>query len=178
MIRKNLSLDVIDIHSPCSASWDAMRGDDRSRFCGECKLHVYNLSDMTREAAEALVNEREGRLCVRFYRRADGTVLTRDCSRVRAAMRRTKQLATAMLGAAMCAMLAPFGLAQSQQATMGRIAQPPTTWPAALQGEISATMGGMSAPPSTQPTTQPCTQPSTQPSGGTTMGALPAPRDR
>jgi hypothetical protein len=29
--------------------------------------------------AERLVVEKEGRLCVRFHRRADGTVLTRDC---------------------------------------------------------------------------------------------------
>jgi hypothetical protein len=34
---------------------------------------------MTRAEAEALVAEKEGRLCVRFYRRPDGTMLTRNC---------------------------------------------------------------------------------------------------
>jgi hypothetical protein len=34
---------------------------------------------MTEEEALKLVEEREGRLCVRFYQREDGTVITRDC---------------------------------------------------------------------------------------------------
>ena len=56
-----------------------MEGDDRVRFCDECGLNVYNLSAMTEDAALKLVEEREGRLCVRFYQREDGTVLTSDC---------------------------------------------------------------------------------------------------
>jgi hypothetical protein len=35
---------------------------------------------MTREEAEALILEKEGRLCVRYYRRADGTILFGDCT--------------------------------------------------------------------------------------------------
>jgi hypothetical protein len=56
-----------------------MSGDERVRFCGECRKNVYNLSEMSREQAEQLVREKEGDLCVRFYRRKDGTVLTSDC---------------------------------------------------------------------------------------------------
>jgi hypothetical protein len=67
------------IASPCPASWEDMEGDDRIRFCDECELNVYNLSDMAEDAALKLVEEREGRLCVRFYQREDGTVLTSDC---------------------------------------------------------------------------------------------------
>src|SRR5436853_394632 len=72
-------LDRVRIASPCTASWAAMKGDDRDRYCDQCSLHVYNLSEMTRAEAEALVRQREGRMCVRLYRRRDGTVLTRDC---------------------------------------------------------------------------------------------------
>jgi hypothetical protein len=72
-------LENIRIASPCTASWDAMIGDDKSRFCGQCKLNVYNLSAMSRQAAGELVRKRDGRLCVRFYRRDDGTMLTQDC---------------------------------------------------------------------------------------------------
>jgi hypothetical protein len=57
-----------------------MSGDDQSRFCGRCAQFVYNLSEMTREEAEALIMETEGKMCVRFYRRADGTMLTKDCA--------------------------------------------------------------------------------------------------
>ena len=56
-----------------------MDGDARVRFCGECEQHVYNLSTMTETEARRLVAEREGSVCVRFYRREDGTVLTSDC---------------------------------------------------------------------------------------------------
>ncbi|HEX8398074.1 MAG TPA: hypothetical protein VF644_11655 [Pyrinomonadaceae bacterium] len=69
----------VRVASPCPANWDEMVGDDRKRFCGQCKLNVYNLSGMGRDEAENLLLNAEGRLCVRFYRRADGTVLTQDC---------------------------------------------------------------------------------------------------
>ena len=72
-------LDLIQIASPCSVSWEAMKGDGRVRFCSECRLNVYNLSEMGREEAEEFVGRREGRTCVRFFRREDGTVLTKDC---------------------------------------------------------------------------------------------------
>jgi len=72
-------LDSIQLATPCSADWSAMPGDSRTRFCASCAKNVYNLSDMTRAQAQALVNEKEGRMCAVFFRRADGTVLTDDC---------------------------------------------------------------------------------------------------
>ena len=72
-------LQQISIASPCPASWDDMEGDERVRFCGECKLNVYDLSAMTAGEAARLLLNTDGRLCARFYRRRDGTILTRDC---------------------------------------------------------------------------------------------------
>ena len=72
-------LESIRIASPCSADWNGMYGDERKRFCGECKLNVYDLSGMTRDEAETFLINAEGRVCVRLFRRADGTVLTKDC---------------------------------------------------------------------------------------------------
>lgn len=72
-------LDNVKVASPCPANWDEMVGDARKRFCGQCSLNVYNLSGMTKMEAENLLANSEGRLCVRFYQRADGTVLTTDC---------------------------------------------------------------------------------------------------
>jgi hypothetical protein len=72
-------LNNLKIASPCPANWDKMYGNNKVRFCGECKLNVYNLSGMTKTEAETLLVETEGRLCVRYFRRADGTVLTQDC---------------------------------------------------------------------------------------------------
>ena len=67
------------VASPCPADWSAMQGDDRMRFCGQCEKNVYNISAMTHAEAEALIREKEGKLCVRFFQRTDGTVLTADC---------------------------------------------------------------------------------------------------
>lgn len=72
-------LNNIKIASPCSQDWNEMIGTQRSRFCGECKLNVYNLSGMSRNEAENLLLNSEGRLCVRFFKRADGIILTKDC---------------------------------------------------------------------------------------------------
>lgn len=72
-------LDKIKIASPCAADWKEMHGDARQRFCAECKLNVYNLSAMTRKEAESFLFGSEDRVCVRFYRRADGTILTQNC---------------------------------------------------------------------------------------------------
>lgn len=72
-------LNNVSVASPCSQDWNQMIGNERKRYCGDCKLNVYNLSGMTRAEAENLIVNTEGRLCVRFYRRADGSVLTKDC---------------------------------------------------------------------------------------------------
>jgi hypothetical protein len=79
MNRGIIPLDQIRVASPCRTSWDRMAGDGRVRYCGQCEKNVYNLSGMTRHEAEDLIARNEGRLCVRFFRRADGTVLTQDC---------------------------------------------------------------------------------------------------
>jgi hypothetical protein len=72
-------LDSIKVASPCSANWDEMVGNNRERFCGQCQLSVYNLSGMTKGEAENLIMNSEGRVCARFFRRADGTIITKDC---------------------------------------------------------------------------------------------------
>jgi hypothetical protein len=72
-------LNSLRVASPCDASWEEMEGDDLVRVCPLCQKNVYNLSGMNRREAAAFVREVEGRLCVRFYRRADGTLLIDDC---------------------------------------------------------------------------------------------------
>lgn len=97
MSKFDSPLNNIKIASPCSAEWEAMYGDNRKRFCGECSLNVYNLSGMTRDEAENLIQNAEGRLCVRFYQRVDGTVITEDCPVGWAKVKqRTKVIATAV----------------------------------------------------------------------------------
>src|SRR5689334_8290921 len=72
-------LDSIRIGSPCRERWDDMTGDAQVRLCAGCNRNVYNLSEMTRAEAEAVLAVRGVKPCVRFYRRADGTIMTADC---------------------------------------------------------------------------------------------------
>jgi len=51
-------------------------------------LNVYNFAEMTRDEVRDLLARTEGRVCARLYRRADGTVLTRDCPTGLRALRR------------------------------------------------------------------------------------------
>jgi len=95
-------LDQISIAAPCTGDWDSMPGSDRVRHCGQCNKNVYNLSEMTRRDAEALVREKEGQLCARFYRRADGTILTSNCP---AGLRAIGRSISRVAGAAMSAMM-------------------------------------------------------------------------
>jgi hypothetical protein len=98
-------LEGVRVAAPCPADWERMVGDERMRYCGQCSLHVYNLSGMTKSEAEGLVANAEGRLCVRYYRRADGSILTRNCP---VGLRAVKQRVSRIAGAALSAVLGFF----------------------------------------------------------------------
>ena len=83
-MSENISLPILDriqVASPCPARWEDMQGDDVTRFCSQCSLNVHNISAMTAPQAEAFLHQAlpRGRVCARFYRRPDGTILTQDC---------------------------------------------------------------------------------------------------
>jgi hypothetical protein len=112
----DLLLGKVNVASPCHASWDAMEGDDKSRFCGQCQKNVYNLSAMTKKEAADLVRNQEGRLCVRYFKRADGTMLTADCP-VGAGVKRRKAVRNLAVLAGTGAALAAYRVASAPQVT-------------------------------------------------------------
>jgi hypothetical protein len=128
-------LKNVQVASPCVADWDLMIGTDRIRFCGRCSLNVYNLSCMTRNDAESLILRNEGRLCVRFYRRPDGSIITQDCPVGLAAIRRKMSYLTKALFAAGLAFLASFGLHNAFPAA-----------PEITMGTVALNMGKVAAP--------------------------------
>ena len=94
-------LDSVRIASPCPARWEDMAGDDRKRRCAQCDLDVHNIAALTRDEAEVVLSGAvEGRVCVRLYRRFDGTILTRDCPRGLALARRRVLAAASRVAAA------------------------------------------------------------------------------
>jgi hypothetical protein len=132
MARFNNRLDHVRIAAPCKVDWDQMIGDERVRFCGQCSLNVYNLSSMTRSDAESLIARNEGRLCVRFYRRYDGSIITRDCPIGLRAIRRRLSYVAKAISSSVLGLLAGLGvygvvsrmLPVSQPVLMGAIAAP------------------------------------------------------
>lgn len=154
----------LKVASPCSADWDSMYGDDRVRFCGSCQLNVYNLSGMTRAEAERLIAAKEGRLCVRYYKRKDGTVLTKDCPVGFAAVRRRlTRVASAVAGLVLSTIAgvgATFAFRSAEpspvmggirpveyhEPVMGDVAEPPPPIEPVVMGQ-PVVMGRVAAPP-------------------------------
>ena len=75
MAEKSL-LDSIDVPAPCPQSWDAMRGGDKVRFCGNCEKDIHNLSAMTRGEIKKLLLQSKESVCIRMEKDADGKIKT------------------------------------------------------------------------------------------------------
>jgi hypothetical protein len=177
-------LEDVRIASPCSASWEDMTGDARVRFCGKCAKNVYNLSEMTRDEGEALLAKNEGEMCVRLYKRKDGTVITTDCpvGVKKKRVGRAVALAAAAFGAA--GALAGVSAMRSQTTAMGS-ALPipelprPTTGAVAFPTQVEESTDVTTRPPAFPPPGQ-----TAPPSGGVPAGAhaiggtIPAQRRR
>ena len=52
-------LDNVRVASPCPANWNEMIGDERKKYCSECKLNVYNLLRRTRIFLSQMMYQKE-----------------------------------------------------------------------------------------------------------------------
>lgn len=117
-------LNRIRVASPCTARWEDMDGDERSRFCAHCSRRVYNLSGLTESQVAGLIETHEGRLCGRFHRRRDGTMLTADCPVGTGRVAARLKLAVGALG---CAVVLTVGALASTRAR-GESQDSPARW--------------------------------------------------
>jgi hypothetical protein len=162
-MRSNLPvLQTLKVASPCDASWEAMAGDDRRRFCNACEKFVYNLPLLSPEELVDLIERTEGRFCGRLYARTDGTVLTNDCPVGHARMLARARRRTVGAAAAVAAMMISAGAAifsaswggceVGGEMTMGDIGPPPgvvqTTTPPSV---VRTTMPPPDEPPPVEP---------------------------
>ena len=170
-------LDNLRIASPCSESWDGMVGDDRVRFCGGCMKNVYNVSAMSAEEAREVIEEKEGDVCVRLYRRKDGTVITSDCPVGERRKRVTKIAAAAMAfggaGLALAALPSPEADEQPCDIPARTVTAPATGGPGTWAYDL---LGGDDHP-RTQPTTPPV-EPHRVEMGDISEVVQPTPRPR
>lgn len=110
MNKQEFDINALRVASPCSVGWQTMTGDDRVRRCHSCQLNIYNTTEMTKNEVEDLIQNHEGRLCIRLYKRADGTVLTKDCPvGFRAYQKRLSRFAGATLTAILSIFSTSFG---------------------------------------------------------------------
>ncbi len=79
MTTQNFDVNKLRVAKPCHMSWESMSGDEKTRLCNSCEMNIYNISEMTSDEINTLIQNREGRLCGRIVRRTDGTVMTTDC---------------------------------------------------------------------------------------------------
>jgi hypothetical protein len=134
-------LNGLRVASPCDASWEEMEGDDLVRFCQHCQKNVYNLSGMSRREAAEFVRETEGKLCVRFYRRRDGTLLTDNCP---VGFRGARRLLLKCVGSVAATALGLFGV-------LSPVLGPPITGEIAFHRRKDCEMGGIPLSPSVPP---------------------------
>jgi hypothetical protein len=91
----------IAIATPCGQDWQSMSPRERSRFCGECKKLVHDLSSLKEKEAKKLLSTRstEG-LCVRYMYDEQGNVWFQDSMFMRTEGLLKKVAAAAALAAA------------------------------------------------------------------------------
>jgi hypothetical protein len=135
-------LKRVRVAAPCPASWERMAGDERIRHCTLCDLNVYNFAELTGDEIRDLLARTEGRLCARLYRRADGTLLTKDCpTGLRALRRRVSRRAAAVFAALVGASAFLTGCATSPKKKHSPRVQvsvepAPTPQPAVFTGQV------------------------------------------
>ena len=170
-------LSQVQVASPCTADWNAMKGDDFVRFCGECSKNVYNLSAVSADEAVNLIRQHEGNLCGRFFRRADGTVLTGDCPvGVHHRIRRKRKLA--MVAASVFSLFGFGGCAKFDEPTStstgnevnANVTGPNSTRAIQPPNEQLELMMGKICPPDDF-------RPIAQPNGAGATDRLPPPRE-
>ena len=164
MSKPILSLDLVQVASPCHMPWDEMSGDDRRRFCRHCNLHVYNLSDMPRDEAEQFVSAAEGRTCIRYFRRDDGMILTRDCPvGLRAVRQRLVRAVAALAGLLLALVSGTLFAGRLKNVHIKGIGQPTTAYAEWIEPGSTTSLTctvGLMLPISIAPPPQPLPGPS------------------
>lgn len=136
-------LAKVKIASPCNQNWDSMEGDSRTRFCTVCSKSVYNISDMPEQEASEFLSNQSQSICIRLFRRKDGTIITDDCPEGLRRLRNKYRLFKRMVG----------GITASLLSSMPAWAQtdgfvPSDKIPPVVTGTVD--MGGLAPPEGTE----------------------------
>lgn len=148
MSSSNL-LRSLSIKTPCSASWEEMRGNEQVRFCQHCDLNVTDVSHLTTQAAISLVLRSGGSVCLRIHRDPAGEIATPSApQRLHTITRRASRIAagafTAVMGLSTTAYAQSASTAPNSNQPVATAAAKLTgrgnTW---LRGTVADTAGAM-----------------------------------
>jgi hypothetical protein len=160
----------VAVESPCNANWSAMQRGDKSRFCGDCKKTVHDLTSMSKaEASALLAAPATEELCVRYLHDEMGHLVFVDTFRDRpiplvALLRKRAGQAVAVAA-----------LGMSLTACMGAMRPPkvvPPTKPVPVEPAPAPVEGDTTAPTPTEPATAPTPATTTE----SAPPAMPKPR--
>ncbi|MBK6576960.1 MAG: hypothetical protein IPG17_12295 [Sandaracinaceae bacterium] len=132
---EHLALHPLHVAKPCRVPWSSMQGGEHVRHCGQCNKQVYSLSDLSAVQVVRLLAAGDAS-CVRFFARADGTLITSDCSPATAPLRSPQAAARALLlgvsalAAATCAL---------PTETPGEVFKPAPPAPIVVEEAVEAT---------------------------------------
>ncbi len=155
MTTRSERLNRLVISSPCTESWQAMSGEERTRFCSRCQKRVYDLAALEAREIDALIEATQGHLCARITRDRSGRMVTRepetppfhlpDAAPVRRASPIAAAVVTAMVGVtgagwAQAPVSAPAAAAPAAPAAPGA-AQPSGPGGAVLNGQAVDNQG-------------------------------------
>lgn len=73
-------IDDVFIAAPCRYGWQNMRdaGEANIRFCDGCEMPVYDLSTMTRDEINHLLDREGDSVCLRLMRDSGGEIVSRE----------------------------------------------------------------------------------------------------
>ncbi len=89
---KNLQL----VH-PCPINLAGLDPAEKENFCKSCNKEVYNLSVLSSDEAETLLEEKGREACVMFVRKNDGRIVTDNCPTFLRPLRRSARVAISLV---------------------------------------------------------------------------------
>lgn len=117
-------LGRVRVAAPCPEQWGEMTGGDKQRYCNLCEKDVHNLSAMTTKAAEEFLRATKSQdVCVTYYRRRDGKIMTRDCAPgvSRRKSQRRRSAVAAVGGSALAAGMVACGSGHDSTGVVGQV---------------------------------------------------------
>jgi hypothetical protein len=143
---KRTRLETLRVVSPCLEGWERMTGDDRTRHCQGCEKNVFDVSQLSRDEAERLLERTNGDVCVRLTRRPDGSIVTRVSDPVAPVVPIRLRRAGPVAVAAMGLMLGVSGAAYAQEPVENQpVADKPAVVAFSSKDEVTPTDGAFAS---------------------------------